>query len=139
MSRANVGDYKLLVTGSHRYTGSYANVVDVLEQYGRWATILVVGDANGVDEIARRWGMQKGLDVRRYFANWADYGASAGPIRNQQMINEEHDHITCSHKPCDKGPIDFGLAFPEEETSVGTWDMVDRLRTAGISHVVTFL
>lgn len=46
----------------------------------------VVGDANGVDAICAAYFHGKGIPVSRHIAKWRDYGTSAGPIRNSEML-----------------------------------------------------
>lgn len=134
---------KVLVTGSHRYRGSPRPIVQVLEAVHEKSPVgvLVEGGAAGIDTISRIWGLSKGIQVREYTADWTNFGTRAGSIRNQDMLDFEHFHRSCSclngvqHSLCD-GPIDLGLAFPEPDYSVGTWDMLDRLQRAGIPHEV---
>jgi hypothetical protein len=57
--------------------------------------------------------------VLHYFANWKLFGLSAGPIRNQQMLDE--------------GKPDFVIAFHDNlYASRGTQDMVTRAMKAGV-------
>lgn len=132
---------KALVTGSHRYSGSPAPIITMLDGLLGNCAILVVGDAKGIDDIAVGWAYARNKEVRKYRANWDVHGLQAGPIRNQEMIDFEHHHMPgCSrfHAPCDQQPIFTALAFPGED-SIGTWDMVNRLQVAGIGHTVRFV
>lgn len=71
-----------------------------------------VGDCpTGLDYIARTY-----YDCNVHQANWKDLGKSAGPVRNQHMINLG----------------DILLAFPLGE-SKGTWDCIRRGVTKGIA------
>jgi hypothetical protein len=85
--------------------------------------ILVEGMARGADSIARKWMNERHLDqnVRSFAADWAYYGAAAGPIRNQKMLDATNP--------------DFVIAFPMIDEATGTWsrgtqDMVDRATRA---------
>ena len=83
---------------------------------------IVHGGARGADTIAGEIGEQFGFKVRRMPAQWEKYGRAAGPIRNQQMLDENKD-------------IDICLSFHHNlELSKGTRDMVNRVNKAGISH-----
>ena len=69
---------------------------------------VVQGGAEGADGLAREWAQARCVPFTTYPANWNRDGKSAGPIRNQQMIETEPDAV---------------LAFPGGR---GTADMVRR-------------
>lgn len=73
------------------------------------------GWAAGADSLADQWADLRKISKRRYPADWRTYGNSAGPIRNQEMLDSE--------------PTDLVVAFPGGN---GTADMVRRARAAGI-------
>ena len=115
---------KVLVTGSRHWQDLDA-VKFMLEELH--PDIVVHGRARGADCCAHFACEEMGLTIankrlRPYPADWVAYGMSAGPRRNQQMLDMEHTK---------KEPIDVCLAFPEKD-SVGTWDMVERCLEAGI-------
>jgi hypothetical protein len=80
-------------------------------------SIICHGDARGADREAGYEARRLGLEVVVFPANWSRYGKAAGPIRNQQMLDE--------FKP------DLVLAFPIL-TSVGTYDMIMKATRAGV-------
>lgn len=51
-------------------------------------TVLIEGDAKGADRIAGEWADLHGIEHVKYPADWAIHGRAAGPIRNEQMLNE---------------------------------------------------
>lgn len=77
--------------------------------------VVIHGGASGADTLAGQWAERRGKACRVVFADWDRYGRSAGPRRNQQMIDEH-------------GP-DIVIAFPGGS---GTADMVRRAKTAGL-------
>lgn len=86
--------------------------------------VLIVGDASGVDAWAYEWTFQdhisskigeKGLEVKRFVADWDKFGDAAGPIRNRRMIEEGLPTIV--------------LAFPGGD---GTANMVEQAMAFGI-------
>ena len=79
--------------------------------------VVIEGAAPGADALAREAAEDFGITVETYPADWDKHGKAAGPIRNQQMLDE--------------GKPDLVLAFPTPQ-SRGTWDMVRRARKAGI-------
>ena len=90
---------------------------------------IIHGNQGTRDEKNRRVGVDKtaghladklyGMKVEVYPANWTEYGPSAGPIRNQQMLDE--------------GKPDVVVFFHSDlKNSKGTKDMVRRSIKAGI-------
>ena len=111
---------KVLVTGSRHYD-DYDRVYEWLLSLG--TTIVVHGRARGADYLAHIAAHDiRDVEERAYPADWEAFGMQAGPIRNQQMIDEEHTK---------EEPIDLCLAFPMDD-SIGTWDCVRRAIIAGI-------
>lgn len=79
---------------------------------------LILGDASGVDSIAKNWAEINKVSHVVLYADWDGMGRSAGHRRNRQMILE--------------GP-DLLLAFPSEE-SKGTINAINQAEEFGI-HV----
>lgn len=80
--------------------------------------VVIVGCAKGADTLAEEWAEYVGCRVKRFPADWNKHGNAAGPIRNQQMIDEGNPKLV--------------IAFPGGR---GTADMVRRARAAGIKVV----
>lgn len=82
-------------------------------------TFVIEGGADGADTLAWRWArhnLGKGSEHSMHFeARWDKHGKAAGPIRNQQMIDE--------------GKPEAVVAFAGGR---GTADMVRRAKRAGI-------
>ena len=76
---------------------------------------VIEGHARGADRIAGYWARRKGIENRKFPADWDRDGKAAGPIRNQRMLDE--------------GKPDLVVAFPGGR---GTADMVKRARAAGV-------
>lgn len=92
---------------------------DIYTHYGRFT--LVHGHCpTGADKIADDWYASQGRyycdEMHRFPAWWDIQGNSAGPRRNTRMVNQG---------------ADLGIAFPLGD-SRGTWDCVDKLKTAKI-------
>lgn len=107
--------HTVLVCGS-REAGDRTGICAALDAYHAEHPItrVISGGADGVDAIAWRWAVQREIDTRACAANWDLHGKSAGPIRNQQMIDLRPDAV---------------LAFPGGK---GTADTVARAERAGI-------
>lgn len=79
---------------------------------------VIEGECRGADLMGRRAAELLKIPVLAFPADWRK-GRAAGPIRNQQMIDE--------------GKPDLVLAFHHDiQNSRGTADMVRRARNAGI-------
>ena len=83
--------------------------------------VIIHGGAKGADELADEWAIVNWTGLEVYEANWDKYKNAAGPIRNQQMLDE--------------GKPDLVIAFPTKK-SKGTYDMIRRAEKAGIEVVV---
>jgi phosphoribosylformylglycinamidine (FGAM) synthase-like amidotransferase family enzyme len=82
---------------------------------------IIQGGARGADHLASCWAKRNGIELHSYPADWNKHGKAAGPIRNQQMLDE--------------GKPDMVIAFPGGR---GTADMVARARKAGVRvHLIT--
>jgi hypothetical protein len=77
---------------------------------------IVVGDATGVDSVARKLAREKEWTLCVFVANWRKDGKKAGPIRNQKMIETNPDQV---------------VAFPRG-ASPGTRDTIRRAKSRGI-------
>jgi hypothetical protein len=80
------------VTGGRDYKDQ-AHVWQVLDNiYHTNSNInIIVGDATGVDDFARKWAIERKVPVFIYHANWEMHGRSAGPIRNKRMLDHGLD------------------------------------------------
>lgn len=79
---------------------------------------LVVGDARGADSLARAWATERKVRMDVYLADWDYYGNNAGPIRNQEMLDQGKPHLV--------------IAFPGGK---GTADMMRRAKKASVPVV----
>lgn len=79
---------------------------------------IVQGSADGVDFAFVEAAYDAGCGVCSFPANWEKHGKRAGPLRNQEMINEGADFVIAVHR---------SLAW-----SRGTGDLVRRALAAGI-------
>ena len=112
---------RILITGGRDYADQ-AMLFGVLDMQSEKSGIscIIQGGAKGADELARMWCYSRRCEMENYPAKWREHGRAAGPIRNQQMLNE--------------GKPDMVFAFPGGK---GTADMMCRARAAGIP-VYTF-
>lgn len=111
---------RLLVTGGRHYNDScwMFEALDVVNARLGPIEVLIHGAAEGADQLASMWAMQRGVKVMAYPAQWAKYGPSAGPQRNAQML--------------DVGRPDYVLAVPGGR---GTADMVRKAKAARVKVI----
>lgn len=82
-------------------------------------TLVIQGGAKGADAIAAKWAASRNVRCQQYDAQWALHGRSAGPIRNQAML--------------DDGKPDVVVVLPLG--GAGTADMVARAKGARVRVV----
>lgn len=49
---------------------------------------IVTGGQTGVDAATQDWANSHSIENKQYYADWQQYGHSAGPIRNKKMLDE---------------------------------------------------
>ena len=117
---------KILVCGDRNWL-DYALICRTLDpillsmpdEYPSTFITIIGGNAKGADTMAGIYAKAWALSLEVYPAEWKKYGRAAGPIRNQQMLDE--------------GKPDRVIAFHDDiEHSKGTKDMVARAKKAGI-------
>lgn len=115
---------RTIIAGS-RHVVDAAQVELAIRGSGFEITSVVSGKAKGVDTLGEAWAKARGIPVHPYPvlpADWARYGYSAGPRRNQRMA-ENADALIA---------IWDGI-------SRGTKDMIDRALKMGLRvwvHIV---
>jgi hypothetical protein len=78
---------KVIIAGS-RDIIDFQVVLPVIEQFEREIDVIsevVSGGARGVDALGEQWAAMRLTPVKRFPADWATWGAAAGPMRNRQM------------------------------------------------------
>jgi hypothetical protein len=110
---------RVLVCGGRNYDDAQ-KVSEVLDGIHREQPIteLIQGAARGADSLACSWAMRNGIRIRSFPADWRSNGKSAGPIRNQQMLDE--------------GVPELAVVAPGGN---GTADMKRRLKVFGIRMI----
>ena len=106
---------RVLVCGGRCYDDAI-RLGAVLDDYHRCCpiTLLIHGDAKGADRLAGAWASKNQINMEVYPAKWNKHGLSAGPKRNQEML--------------DKGKPELVIAFPGGS---GTANMVKLAREDG--------
>lgn len=103
---------RVIVCGGRHYADPL-RMRQVMSVIRRDATVLV-GGARGADSLAKQMCQALGIAVEEHPAQWDTFHKSAGPIRNQEML--------------DSG-VDLVIAFPGGR---GTDHMKSIARKAGV-------
>lgn len=110
---------RLLVCGGRDFD-DYRFLCEVLDNLKLSpGSVVINGAAKGADSLSSVWARRSGFGVEEYPAEWNKYGKSAGPIRNQHMLNV--------------AAPDAVVAFPGGN---GTADMIRRAKDAGLPIMV---
>ena len=111
----------LAIVGSRTYS-EYSNFCVHIERWiktNHTIDVIVSGGAQGVDSLAKKYANDHNIPISIHYANWVKYGRSAGPIRNQ-LIVDDATHL---------------VAFPDKR-SVGTWDSVNKAKKKKIAVTI---
>ncbi len=109
---------RILVCGGRDYTNTYVMKAVLKDYFYGPEDCLICGMAKGADMMAFHYVDATDSHIECYPANWDEYGRSAGPIRNQQMLDE--------------GKPDIVIAFPGGR---GTAHMIKISKKAGVPVV----
>lgn len=87
-------------------------------------SVLVTGDAPGVDWTVAYFGRQAGYKVVCHYAGWLDFGGMAGPMRNSMIVNDN---------------IDMLVAFVKDKTcpTKGSRDSINQAKAKGIKVYIS--
>lgn len=113
-------ELKALVCGGRDFSDE-AHLFSVLSSFtfeGKKIDSLISGLARGADSLAEKWARANNIPFEGYPADWKQYGRSAGPIRNKQMLDE--------------GKPDVVIAFPGGR---GTSNMINQARARGVPTI----
>lgn len=92
---------RLLITGS-RYFNDYKFLSDYLYliDFTGESTIteMCAGGASGADYFAKAYAEENKIPFREFKAEWSEHGNSAGPIRNQRMLDEFKPDLVVAFK-----------------------------------------
>lgn len=116
---------KVLVYGGRKFKNykRICTVLDFCHSRFKW-TRFVCGGAAGADRLALAWAKTRKFpseNLEVFMADWDKYGLGAGPIRNQEMLDN-----SCPQ---------FSVGFPG---GTGTADMESRLRSFGVEAEYNF-
>ena len=93
-------------------------------------SLLIEGGARGGDRCARMWAQKRDIPVKTFEADWKRYRHRAGPIRNQQMLDEGHPELVAA-LPGGKGTTDMVLkARAAGVRTLTLWSHYERFRAA---------
>ncbi len=103
----NFGNYGTSRRGSVEWKKADAErtfIFDTLDKLNPHC--IIEGAAPGADTVAGEWAIANNRELLEFPADWKRLGPSAGPKRNQQMLDEEKPHLVVSF-PGGKGTADM--------------------------------
>lgn len=106
---------KIIVCGGRNYTDRITVYITLDKILSVSEFMVIHGGATGADELAADWARLRGMPCVEVRANWDFYKKSAGPRRNEWML--------------ELGPS-LVVAFPG---NAGTRNMIAKAHEAGIS------
>lgn len=101
---------KVIIAGSRDFN-DYKYLCETMKKLDFSVSEVVSSGARGADLLGERWAKENGIPIKRFDAEWDEYGKAAGFIRNAEM-----GHYA-----------DYLVAF-WDGTSPGTADMIRRMR-----------
>lgn len=112
-----INDQTWLVCGGRRFADQdmFDGAMSDLVRIRGMPRVVIHGGAKGADMMGAIWAVKHAITCVAFSPDWNKHGKAAGPIRNQEMI--------------DDGKPKMVIAFPGGR---GTSDMVDRARKSGI-------
>jgi hypothetical protein len=123
--------YRILVSGSRNGFDPepFAAVLGTYVELGltyEGEVVIIHGAAKGVDAMCDAWeDSYPGVTIERYPANWAEHGRSAGPRRNQVMLDTDPDIV-----------LAFKKNFNMKLDNGGTEHMIKIAAKAGVPHLI---
>lgn len=85
---------KTIIAGSRDIT-DYNIILAAVLGFDKNITEVVSGGARGADALGEEWADNNRIPIKRFPADWARYGKSAGPRRNEQMARYADALIAC--------------------------------------------
>lgn len=80
------GGMKVIIAGSrHMPFSMYPLIGQAVTKSGYKITEVVCGMARGADMFGAKWAYEQGIPIKKFPANWEEFGLKAGPIRNAEM------------------------------------------------------
>lgn len=76
-------EIRIIVAGGRDFD-NYGLLYSVLTEYIGSNEVVII---SGADRLGERFAADNDIEVRRFPANWNEYGKSAGIIRNCEMAN----------------------------------------------------
>jgi hypothetical protein len=115
---------RLLICGSRDWTNKEIIKKELLQLLQFFVIeVIIHGGCRGADILAGQVAKELNIPVQEYLADWNTHGKSAGPKRNQKML--------------DVGKPTFVFAFHDDiDESKGTKDMITRTIKANIPFKV---
>jgi hypothetical protein len=79
---------RIIIAGSrsfYDYDFAKEKIDEVIAKYPNSSVEIISGGAKGADSLGIQYAQEHDIELTVYYAQWANYGKSAGFIRNTQM------------------------------------------------------
>jgi len=110
----------IIICGDRNWT-DWNTINTIIASLPKDSTV-IHGGANGVDTMAGVTARHSGLFVVPVTAKWKQYGRSAGPIRNSEMLKYGPDVVLAIHNDLSrsKGTVDMIKQATDAEVPIIT-------------------
>ena len=78
---------KLAVIGGRDFNNK-ALLTKTLDEIRDKISVVVSGGAKGADKMGEDWATENNIPTKIFYPDWKKWGPSAGPRRNELIINE---------------------------------------------------
>jgi hypothetical protein len=116
---------RIAVTGDRNWPGTRYQEIFKRLQALRPGSIVILGDATGVDSLARQACVTLGLTHSIYEADWNTFGKGAGPIRNKEMLDAEPEEVWYWHRDLSKSKGTKNMLAQAKERGIPTINMTE--------------
>ena len=119
---------KILICGDRHWANKKV-MKKVMDIWVKEGDTLIHGGAKGADNMSGLIGKDIGCNIKVFPANWKEYGRSAGPIRNREMLRENPDIIIGFHNDINKSKGTKDMLNIGKKNMIDTYIVTNKLMT----------
>ena len=76
---------RVIIAGTRDLPITLSDIVSAIEESRFHITAIISGHSGIVDKLGEEWAALNRVPIHQYLPQWAVYGKSAGPRRNEEM------------------------------------------------------